>query len=310
MTQLDMTTTLERFVPEPTVRDERARGTTSEIDVATSAASARRLVRVVGSPGLLVSIGWICLVGVAAFAPGLITSRSPLETETSAKLQAPSWEHLFGTDQLGRDLFARTVHGSALTLQTALLAVVVGLVVGAVIGLLAGFVRGWLDDVSMRLVDVVLAIPSLLLSLALITVLGFGAFNVGLAVGVANIAACARIMRAEVLRVRQSVYVEAAHTGGAGWLRVLVRHVLPNSTGPVVVLATLQFGVAILTVSSLSFLGYGTQPPTPEWGSLVAAGRDFLRIAWWLTTLPGLTVAATVLAANRIAHALDRRYTP
>jgi peptide/nickel transport system permease protein len=147
-----------------------------------------------------------------------------------------------------------------------------------------------------------------MLSLALITVLGFGTFNVGLAVGLANIAACARIMRAEVLRVRQSVYVEAAHSGGARSSRVLVRHVLPNSVGPVLVLATLQFGIAILTVSSLSFLGYGTQPPTPEWGSLVAAGRDFLRDAWWLTTMPGLTVAATVLAANRISRSLDERY--
>ncbi len=140
--------------------------------------------------------------------------------------------------------------------------------------------------------------------------LGFGAFNVGLAVGLANIAACARIMRSEVLRVRQSVFVEAAQTGGASWLRVLLRHVLPNSAGPVLVLATLEFGVAILTVSALSFLGYGTQPPTPEWGSLVASGRDFMASAWWLTTLPGLTVAVTVLAANRIAHALDQRYAP
>ena len=146
----------------------------------------------------------------------------------------------------------------------------------ALIGLVAGFVRGWLDDALMRCVDVILSIPSLLLSLALITVLGFGAFNVGLAVGLANIAACARIMRSEVLRVRQSVFVEAAQTGGASWLRVLLRHVLPNSAGPVLVLATLEFGVAILTVSALSFLGYGTQPPTPEWGSLVASGRDFL----------------------------------
>ena len=113
-------------------------------------------------------------------------------------------------------------------------------------------------------------------------------------------------MRSEVLRVRQSVYVEAAHSGGARWSRVLLRHVLPNSVGPVLVLAALEFGIAILTVSSLSFLGYGAQPPTPEWGSLVASGRDFLRDSWWLTTMPGLVVAATVLAANRISRALDR----
>lgn len=261
-------------------------------------------------PGLVLAGLWTALVVAAAAVPGVLASHGPLETESQAKLQGPSWSHWFGTDQLGRDLLSRTIHGSALTLRTALLAVGVGLVVGAVIGLVAGFVRGWLDDALMRAVDVVLAIPNLLLSLALITVLGFGAFNVGLAVGLAGIAACARIMRSEVLRVRQSVFVEAARTGGASWLRVLVRHVLPNSAGPVVVLATLQFGGAILTVSSLSFLGYGTQPPDPEWGSLVASGRDFLRTAWWLTTLPGVTVAITVLAANRLAHALDERFAP
>lgn len=266
-----------------------------------------RLLAAARRPGGVLAAVWLVLIAVAAFLPGLLTSVDPLATNTKAKLQPPSWSHLFGTDQLGRDLFSRTVHGTGLTLRTALLAVLVGLVIGTAIGLVAGFVRGWLDDVLMRVVDVLLAIPSLLLSLALITVLGFGAFNVGLAVGLANIAACARIMRSEVLRVRQSVFVEAAHTGGSSWLRVLGRHVLPNSAGPVIVLATLQFGVAILTVSSLSFLGYGTQPPTPEWGSLVATGRDFLSTAWWLTTMPGITVALTVLATNRIAGGLDRR---
>jgi len=268
---------------------------------------SRRLLAAARRPGVVLATVWLLLIAVAAFVPRLLTSVDPLATNPKSKLQSPSWSHLFGTDQLGRDLFSRTVHGTGLTLRTALLAVVIGLVVGTLIGLVAGFVGGWLDDLLMRLVDVLLAIPALLLSLALITALGFGAFNVGLAVGLVNIAGCARIMRAEVLRVRESVYVEAAHTGGSSWLRVLYRHVLPNSTGPVLVLATLQFGVAILTVSALSFLGYGTQPPTPEWGSLVASGRDFLRTAWWLTTMPGITVAVTVLAVNRVAHGLDRR---
>jgi len=286
-----------------------------DVEVATAPAPiaapvprrSRRLLAAARRPGVVLATVWLLLIAVAAFVPRLLTSVDPLATNPKSKLQSPSWSHLFGTDQLGRDLFSRTVHGTELTLRTALLAVVIGLVVGTLIGLVAGFVGGWLDDLLMRLVDVLLAIPALLLSLALITALGFGAFNVGLAVGLVNIAGCARIMRAEVLRVRESVYVEAAHTGGSSWLRVLYRHVLPNSTGPVLVLATLQFGVAILTVSALSFLGYGTQPPTPEWGSLVASGRDFLRTAWWLTTMPGITVAVTVLAVNRVAHGLDRR---
>jgi peptide/nickel transport system permease protein len=264
----------------------------------TAAAVARR-------PGLVLSVIWLGLVTIAALRPTLLTSRDPLGVEGAARLQSPSWSHLFGTDQLGRDLYSRVVHGAALSMKAALLAVVVGLVVGSLIGLVSGFVRGWVDDAIMRLVDVILSIPALLLALALITVLGFGTYNVALAVGLASIAACARVMRSEVMRVSQSPFVEAAGANGARWSSVLLRHVLPNSLGPVIVLAALEFGTAILAIASLSFLGYGAQPPTPEWGSLVSTGRDFLREAWWLTTMPGLTVAASVLAANRIARALD-----
>jgi peptide/nickel transport system permease protein len=272
----------------------------------TTRGRAARAGRVVRRPGLVLAALWTALVTVAAFFPSWLTSYGPLEVAPLDRLQAPSRDHLFGTDQLGRDLFARTVHGAQLSMGSALIAVVVGLVVGGALGLVAGFARGWLDDVVMRIVDVVLAIPSLLLSLALITVLGFGTANVAVAVGIASVAACARIMRSEVLRVRQSTFVEAAHANGTRWGGVLLRHVLPNSVGPLLVLVALEFGTAILAISSLSFLGYGTTPPTPEWGSLVASGRDFIREAWWLTTLPGLVVAATVLAANRISRAIDR----
>jgi len=278
--------------------------------IAGSAATGRRPAahagRVLRRPGLLLAALWTVLVTIAAFFPSWLTSYLPLEVAPLDRLQAPSRDHLFGTDQLGRDLFARTVYGAQLSMGSALIAVVVGLVVGGALGLVAGFTRGWLDDAVMRAVDVVLAIPSLLLSLALITVLGFGTTNVAIAVGIASVAACARIMRAEVLRVRQSTFVEAAHANGTRWSGVLLRHVLPNSVGPLLVLVALEFGTAILAISSLSFLGYGTTPPTPEWGSLVATGRDFIREAWWLTALPGLVVAATVLAANRISRALDR----
>jgi peptide/nickel transport system permease protein len=155
----------------------------------------------------------------------------------------------------------------------------------------------------MRVVDVLLAIPALLLSLAIIIALGFGITNVAFAVGSAFVATSARVMRGEVLKIRSSPYVEAARAGGARGSRVLWRHVLPNSFEPVLVLAAMQFGSAILYVSTLSFLGYGVTPPAPEWGSLVADGRDYLNTAWWLTTMPGLTIVATVLAANRISRA-------
>nr|WP_281370137.1 ABC transporter permease [Naumannella cuiyingiana] len=173
------------------------------------------------------------------------------------------------------------------------------------LGLLAGTVGGWLDQLAMRFVDVLMAFPALLLSLAFITALGFGTLNVAIAVGAGSIAASARVMRAQVMRVRLSPFVEAAATSGARRLTILRRHVLPHAIGPVLVLAVLDFGTAMLAVSSLSFLGFGAQPPTPEWGSLVAGGRSFLGSAWWLSTLPGLVVVATVLSANRLARALE-----
>jgi peptide/nickel transport system permease protein len=256
-------------------------------------------------PFLLLAGLWILAVLVAAAAPAVFHTQDPLGGDPVDKLQGPSARHLFGTDQLGRDLFARVVHGTGLTLGAALLAVGIGLVVGSILGLLAGFVGRWVDAVVMRIADVLLAVPSLLLSLALITVLGFGTVHVAIAVGLASIATVARIMRSEVVTVRNSVYVEAARAAGNRWWRTLAVHVLPNSAGPVLVLAALEFGTAILSVASLSFLGYGAQPPAPEWGSLVSTGRDFLATAWWLTTLPGSVIALTVLAANRLSRALD-----
>jgi len=256
-------------------------------------------------PGLVVSIVFVVLVALAAFWPGLFTNRDPLTGVPEDLFQAPSSAHWFGTDELGRDLFSRVVHGAHLSLKATLIAVAVAFVSGGLLGLLAGFVGGWLDDVLMRVIDVVLSIPALFLSLALVTALGYGTVKVAVAVGIASVASFARVMRAEVLRVRQSVFVEAARACGARWYSVLGRHVLPNALGPVLVLATLEFGLAILSVSSLSFLGYGAPPPAPEWGTLISGGRNYLANAWWLTALPGLTIVATVLATNRIARALD-----
>lgn len=256
-------------------------------------------------PGLILSVLMMAVLLLAAFFPGLLTSRDPLAAAPRDKLLPPGAGHPFGTDQLGRDLFARIVHGSLLTLQATVLAVFVGLVAGSLTGLLAGYRGGVVDDVLMRLTDVLLSIPGLLLSLALVTALGFGTLKVALAVGVTSVSTFARIMRAEVMKIGRSTYVEAARASGTRWFAVLLRHVLPNAAGPVLVYAAIDFGAVILQVSSLSFLGYGAQPPTPEWGSLVSDGRNYLATAWWLTTLPGLVIAATVLAANRIARSLD-----
>ncbi|WP_454041669.1 ABC transporter permease [Cellulosimicrobium sp. Marseille-Q8652] len=268
---------------------------------------ARRVARyLVRRPGLVLAGVVVLLVTAWAVVPQLFTAYDPLVGVPADRLQPPSTTHLFGTDHLGRDVHARVVHGASVSLLATVVAVAVGLVVGSALGLLAGFVRGWVDDVVGRLVDVLLAIPSILLSLAIITALGFGTIKVAIAVGIASVATFARVMRAEVLRTSTSVYVEAARGAGVRWYGVLWRHVLPNSTGPVVALVALELGTAVLAISALSFLGYGTPPPAPEWGSLVSGGRDYLATAWWLTTLPGLVIVAVVLSANRIARALER----
>ncbi|MGW4642258.1 ABC transporter permease [Sphaerisporangium sp. NPDC004334] len=277
---------------------------------ASRGAEARRLLRfLLRRPGLVLSALVVSVIVLMAFRPTLFTSIDPLLGVPADRFQGPGARHWFGTDELGRDLYARVVHGAALSLKATLIAVGVAFLTGGTIGLVAGFAGRWVEDVLMRIVDVLLAIPALFLSLALVTVFGFGTVKVAVAVGLASVASFARVMRAEVLRVRQATYVEAARSTGARWYSVLLRHVLPNAMGPVLVLATLEFGIAVLAVSSLSFLGYGAPPPAPEWGTLISTGRNYLANAWWVSTLPGLTIAATVLATNRIARALDGEVT-
>ncbi|MCF7548282.1 ABC transporter permease [Pseudonocardia sp. WMMC193] len=256
-------------------------------------------------PGLVASVLMVLLVLIAAFAPSVLAPGDPNLGVVADKLQAPGAAHLFGTDYLGRDVYTRVVHGASLSLQATVIAVAVALVAGGLIGLLAGFVGRWVDEALMRVVDVLLSIPAILLSLALITALGYGTVKVAIAVGIASVANFARVMRAETMRIRRSTYVEAARSVGTRWYVSLWRHVLPNAAGPVLVLAVLEFGLAILAISSLSFLGYGAPPPAPEWGSLISEGRNYLATSWWLCALPGLTIAATVLSVNRISRALD-----
>ncbi|WP_434591973.1 ABC transporter permease [Brevibacterium sp. 1718] len=269
----------------------------------------RRLTSAVGSTRIgIVEVIAIIVLGLAALAavwPTLLTSVDPLTGNPTDRLLAPSAEHVFGTDQLGRDVFARTIHGSAQTLSASLAAVLIGVGAGVLIGLLSGFFTGVLDAVFMRTVDVLQAVPGLLLSMAVITALGFGTLNVAVAVGVAAVPSFARLTRAEVIRWRSTEFVRAARADGLSAASVLARHILPQVRGPIGALLALEFGSAVLAVSALSFLGFGAPPPQPEWGLLVSEGRDFLAAAWWMTTFPGLVVAAVVLAANRLSHAVN-----
>lgn len=254
-------------------------------------------------PGVILPGLVLLLALLAALAPGLFTSVSPTEAVAPA-LQAPSAQHWFGTDSTGRDLFSRVVHGASESISAAVLAVLVGLVTGSLIGIVAGAVGGGVDEALMRLVDVLLAIPTLLLSLSIVILLGFGTGNAAIAVGVTSVAVFARLSRSQVVSVRASEFVEASYGSGGTFWSVLWRHVLPNSLTPVIALAALQLGSAILQISTLGFLGYGAPPPTPEWGLLIAEGRNYVATAWWLTTLPGLVVVLIVLSTNRLSQAI------
>lgn len=256
-------------------------------------------------PGLWLAYAIIAVAALAAIAPGLFTPFSPIEGIAGAQRLAPQADYWLGTDQLGRDVYTRIIYGASHSLSAALVAVAMGLFIGTAIGVIAGAFAGRVESVLMRLVDVLLAIPSLLLSLTVIILLGFGTLNAAIAVGVASVASFARLARGEVVRIRHSDYVEAAFGSGGTFWAVLWRHILPNSLTAVLAFATLQFGQAILALSTLSFLGYGTPPPVPEWGLLIAEGRNYLSTAWWLTTFPGLVVIAVVLATNRISRQLS-----
>jgi peptide/nickel transport system permease protein len=263
-----------------------------------------RLKRLPASLALAWAI--VAIVLLWAALPQLFTGYSGTEGVPGEQLRAPSLEHVLGTDGLGRDVYARIVYGARYSLTGAFVAVTVGLLIGTLLGLVAGSRDGWTDAVIMRVVDSLLAVPSLLLSLSIIVLLGFGTINVAIAVGAVAVARFARLARSEVMKVRRSEYVEAAFGSGGTFWAVLLRHILPNSLTSVIALAALQFGSAILAISTLGFLGYGAPPPTPEWGLLIAEGRNYLSRAWWLTAAPGIVVVFVVLSADRISKAIQK----
>lgn len=251
------------------------------------------------------SLAILLLVLAFSVAPGLFTSADPSVGIPDRKFTPPGAQYLLGTDHLGRDLLSRIIHGSASSMTSALIAVAIGVIVGGAIGLVGGYAGGWADAVLGRLVDVLLAIPSFLLAVVVVTALGYDTRNAAIATGVSAVAVFARLMRAEVLRVRTSVFIEAARLNGGSSAYVLVRHVLPNAVRPVLSLAVLQFGLAILTIAGLAFLGYGDPPPASDWGLLVADGREHLLHAPWLVVAPGLVIAIVVLSVSRLSRFID-----
>jgi peptide/nickel transport system permease protein len=256
-------------------------------------------------PSVLVSLLVVALVLAWSIAPSLFTSHDPIKGIPADKLLGPGAAHWFGTDHLGRDLYSRVVYGTASSVTSALIAVSIAAAAGGLIGLLAGFLAGWVDVVLGRLVDVLLAIPNFLLAVIVVTAIGFDTTNAAIATGVSAVAVFARVMRAEVIKTRQAVFVEAAFLmGGSRW-HVLLRHVLPNASRSVLPLAVLQFGLSILVIASLAFLGYGDPPPASDWGLLISIGKDYLK--WpWLVYAPAFVTIATVLSVNRISRWLRK----
>jgi peptide/nickel transport system permease protein len=256
-------------------------------------------------PLFLLAALFVVFVIVSALWPSAFSSGAPDTTHTSDLLRSPSLRHPFGTDNYGRDQWTRMLYGSALTIKATLLALGIALVAGLGFGVVSGFFGGVVDAILMRVIDVLLAIPGLLLALSIVTALGYGTVPVAVAIGIGIVPGFARTTRAEVLRVKTLPYIESARSGGASWSRILLRHILPNSWGPVAALAVLDAGVAIIAIASLSFLGFGAPPPAAEWGTLIADGRDYLASAWWLSLLPGLFVAAVVLSLNHLSKTVQ-----
>jgi dipeptide transport system permease protein len=255
------------------------------------------------------------MVLLAVFAP-LIAPHDPTIQYRDALLVPPAWtangrpEFLLGTDPLGRDILSRMIFGARYSLVIGLVVVTLALVTGILVGLIAGYFGGWVDALIMRVMDIILAFPSLLLALVLVAIIGPGLFNAMLAIAVVLQPHFARLTRGAVMAEKNREYVTSAKVAGANHLRLMLVTILPNCLGPLIVQATLSFSNAILDAAALGFLGMGAQPPTPEWGTMLAEAREFITSAWWVVTMPGLAILITVLAINLIGDGLRDTLDP
>ena len=259
--------------------------------------------------GLAGAVVLLALVLTAVFA-GRVSPYDPIKQDFRVEREAPSAAHPLGTDEFGRDLLSRVIWGARVSLQAGAVAATIALVVGLALGMLAAYYGGRADALIMRAMDVLLAFPYLLLAIAIVAILGSGLLTAMVAIGIVNVPIYARVVRGAVLAVREREYVEAARALGARDGRIMWRHVLPNVLAPVIVQATLNVGTAIIETAGLSFLGLGTQPPTPDWGNMLSAGRSYLIDSPWIATFPGLAILITVLAFNLMGDALRDALDP
>lgn len=252
-------------------------------------------------------IVFVIIIGIAA---PWIAPHDPNEPYFDALLQPPSAEHWLGTDNLGRDTFSRLVYGTRVTLQVATIAVSITLVIGTIIGIIAGYVGGIVDNILMRIMDVLLAMPSIILAMAIVAILGPSLTNAMIAVGISSIPSFARLTRSATLSVKSLTYVEASHAIGTSHARIIFKQILPNIMSTILVYASLNVGIAILDTAALSFIGLGAQPPTAEWGAMLSDGKDYIKQAWWLVTFPGVAITIVVFAFNIFGDGLRDIYDP
>lgn len=258
----------------------------------------------------MVGLGVIVVIVLTAIFADFVAPYGFREQNLRLRNNPPSREHILGTDDLGRDILSRIIYGSRVSLQVGIVAVSIAVIIGGTLGALSGFYGGRLDNVVMRAMDVLLAIPSILLAIAIVSAFGGGLVNVMIAVGIASIPQYARIVRASVISVKEQEFVEAARAVGARDFRIIVKHIIPNSLAPIIVQGTLGVAGAILAAAGLSFIGLGIQPPTPEWGAMLSAGRHLIRTAWHVATFPGIAIMITIFALNLLGDGLRDALDP
>ena len=260
----------------------------------------------------LVGLGILVILVLLALFADVIADYDTvvIKQNLANRLKGPSAEHWLGTDEFGRDIFARLVHGARVSLKVGIIAVGISIILGGILGALAGFYGGRIDNIIMRIMDVFLAVPSILLAIAIVSALGPSIINLLVAISISSVPRYARIVRASVLSIRDQEFVEAARAIGANNARIIFRHIIPNSLAPVIVQGTLGVASAILSTAGLSFIGLGIQPPAPEWGSMLSGGRQYLRYAWWVTTFPGVAIMITILSLNLLGDGLRDALDP
>jgi peptide/nickel transport system permease protein len=272
------------------------------LDTTATPARAKRRSRfgaaVRNNPIATIGLLFVALFVVSAAFPTLFASQDPTQLNLAARLKPPSLEHPFGTDHLGMDVFTRVVHGARTTMFIVIVVLGIAVTIGTVVGAIAGYLGGWVEEILMRITDVMLAFPFLVLAIAINAALGRGLWQTMVAVGLSWWPSYARLVRGQILSVKHNEYVVAATALGASRTRALLRHVVPNAFDPVLVRITLDVGFVALTTAGLSFLGLGAEPPTPEWGRMVAEGRDYLLTQWWITAFPGLALFVVVVGFN------------